>query len=68
LLIAEEWGPPTGIIAVHWHVVLTDDLKIGWISALLVDPERRETVSPGACSGRTARASRAWTRRFNKIG
>jgi GNAT superfamily N-acetyltransferase len=41
LLIADEWGPPSGLIAVHWHAVLTADLKVGWISALLVDPERR---------------------------
>lgn len=41
LLIADEWGPPSGIIAAHWHAVLTADLKIGWISTLLVDPERR---------------------------
>jgi len=41
LLIADEWGPPAGIIAVHWHSVLTGDLKVGWISTLLVDPERR---------------------------
>jgi GNAT superfamily N-acetyltransferase len=41
LLIADEWGPPSGLIAVHWHAVLTADLKVGWISALLVDPARR---------------------------
>ncbi|WP_426043980.1 GNAT family N-acetyltransferase [Caulobacter sp. DWR3-1-2] len=41
LLIADEWGPPSGVIAVHWHSVLTADLKVGWISALLVDPDRR---------------------------
>jgi GNAT superfamily N-acetyltransferase len=41
LLIADEWGPPSGLIVVHWHAVLTADLKVGWISALLVDPARR---------------------------
>jgi aminoglycoside 6'-N-acetyltransferase I len=41
LLLAEEWGPPSGLIAVHWHPVLTADLKVGWISTLLVDPRRR---------------------------
>ena len=41
LLIADEWGPPSGVIAVHWHSVLTADLKVGWISGLLVDPDRR---------------------------
>src|SRR4051812_29809165 len=41
LLIADEWGPPSGLILVHWHAVLTADLKVGRISALLVDPARR---------------------------
>jgi len=41
LLIADEWGPPSGLIAIHWHALLTADLKLGWISALLVDPARR---------------------------
>ena len=43
LLIADEWGPPSGLIALHWHSVLTADLKVGQISALLVDPERRRS-------------------------
>ena len=41
LLIADEWGPPSGLIVAHWHAVLTADLKVGWVSALLVDPARR---------------------------
>lgn len=41
LLVADEWGPPSGLIGVHWHAVLTADLKVGWISILLVDPARR---------------------------
>ena len=41
LLIAEEWGPPSGVIAVHWHATLLTDLKVGSISTLFVDPERR---------------------------
>lgn len=41
VLIADEWGPPSGVIAVHWHAVLTADLKVGTISMLLVDPDRR---------------------------
>ena len=41
VLIADEWGPPSGLIVAHWHAVLAADLKVGWISALLVDPERR---------------------------
>ena len=41
VLIADEWGPPSGLVAVHWHSVLTADLMVGSISTLLVDPERR---------------------------
>jgi GNAT superfamily N-acetyltransferase len=41
LLVADEWGPPSGIIAVHWHAVLTSDLKLAEVSALYVDPARR---------------------------
>lgn len=43
VLLADEWGPPTGIIAVHWHAVLTQDLKVGAVSMLYVDPARRRT-------------------------
>ena len=41
LLIADEWGPPSGVIVAHWHAVLTADLKVASISTLLVVPERR---------------------------
>ncbi len=41
VLIADEWGPPSGLIAVHWHAVFSTDMKVGWISALFVDPQRR---------------------------
>lgn len=41
VLIADEWGPPSGLIVVHWHAVLNADLKVARISALLVDPARR---------------------------
>ncbi len=41
VLIAEEWGPPSGVIVAHWRAELTADLKVGSISFLLVDPERR---------------------------
>jgi aminoglycoside 6'-N-acetyltransferase I len=41
LLIADEWGPPSGLIAVHWHALLSSDLKEGCVSAMVVDPARR---------------------------
>ena len=43
VLLAEEWGPPSGVIAVHWNDVLTSDQKVGWVSLLIVDPERRRS-------------------------
>ena len=42
-LIADEWGPPTGIIALHWMTVLTEPLKVAEVTLLLVDPERRRS-------------------------
>lgn len=40
-LIADEWGPPTGVIALHWMTVLTKPLKAAEVTLLLVDPDRR---------------------------
>lgn len=40
VLIADEWGPPSGLIAIHWRSALTADLKVGEISTLIVDPAR----------------------------
>ena len=42
-LIAEEWGPPTGIIVLHWMTVLTAPSKVAEVTLLLVDPERRRS-------------------------
>lgn len=43
VFVADEWGPPSAVIVAHWHAVLTADLKVGWISVLLVDPTRRRS-------------------------
>lgn len=43
VLIADAWGPPSGLIAAHWHATLAADLSVGWISTLLVHPERRRS-------------------------
>jgi aminoglycoside 6'-N-acetyltransferase I len=59
VLIADEWGPPSGLVAVHWHAVLTSDLKVGWISALLVDPERRRNGLARLLLKAAAQASRS---------
>jgi aminoglycoside 6'-N-acetyltransferase I len=41
VLLAVEWGPPSGIIALHWSWTLTAELKVAYVSTLLVDPEQR---------------------------
>ena len=41
VLIAEEWGPPTGLIALTWSARLDSDLKAAEVTSLLVAPERR---------------------------
>ena len=43
VLIAEEWGPPTGLIALTWSARLVSDLKAAEVTSLLVDPERRRS-------------------------
>jgi GNAT superfamily N-acetyltransferase len=41
VLLAVEWGPPSGVIALSWHAVLTPEKKIAFVSLLLVDREQR---------------------------
>ncbi len=41
VLIAEEWGPPTGIVTLHWTARLTVEGQLAEIGFLFVDPERR---------------------------
>ena len=44
-LVAVEWGPPTGLIAMHWFPTLGDDLPVAQIDILLVSwDERRRGV------------------------
>lgn len=43
VLIADEWGPPSGVIALHWHTVLTSAYMVAFVSTLCVDPERRRS-------------------------
>lgn len=59
VLIADEWGPPSGLIAAHWQAVLTSDLKVGWISALLVDPARRRNGIARVLLKAASRAARS---------
>jgi GNAT superfamily N-acetyltransferase len=41
VLIAIEWGPPTGVIMAHWYRTLEADHPIGQVTTLLVAPEDR---------------------------
>ncbi len=41
VLLALDWGPPSGVIALNWNWTLLADLKVAHVSTLLVDPEQR---------------------------
>ncbi len=41
ILIAVEWGPPSGVIVVHWRPTLTDARPVAEASLLLVAPADR---------------------------
>lgn len=45
VLLAADWGPPIGVVAVHWHWTLEADQAAAWISTLLVaEAERRRGI------------------------
>ena len=41
VLLAVEWGPPTGLIALTWNWTLTAETRVAYVSALQVDPDQR---------------------------
>lgn len=41
VLIAAEWGPPSGVILLHWRATLASDRPVARIEPLLVGPEHR---------------------------
>ncbi|MCJ2033950.1 GNAT family N-acetyltransferase [Methylobacterium sp. J-068] len=44
-LIALEWGPPSGLVVLHWYRTLEATLPVAQISTLLVGPdERRRSI------------------------
>jgi N-acetylglutamate synthase-like GNAT family acetyltransferase len=60
VLLALEWGPPSGMIALHWHQTLTADQPAAQISTLLVHPDRRRSGIGRLlvkAAGQTARAA-----------
>ena len=40
-LLAVEWGPPSGIIVLHWHASLAADHPVAQVTTLLVGPAER---------------------------
>ena len=41
VLVAMEWGPPSGVIALSWNWSLNADLRTAHITTLVVAPEAR---------------------------
>jgi GNAT superfamily N-acetyltransferase len=40
-LLALEWGPPSGLVSLHWYRTLEADLAIAQITTLLVGADER---------------------------
>ena len=40
-LLALEWGPPSGLVVLHWYRTLAASLPVAQISTLLVGPAER---------------------------
>lgn len=40
-LLAVEWGPPTGVVIVHWYPTLAANHPTGQVTTLLVAPDER---------------------------
>ncbi|NEU10717.1 GNAT family N-acetyltransferase [Methylobacterium sp. BTF04] len=40
-LIALEWGPPSGLVVLHWYRTLEEVRPVAQITTLLVGPEQR---------------------------
>jgi aminoglycoside 6'-N-acetyltransferase I len=59
VLLAEEWGPPRGVLALHWHWTLLDDVRIAELTILAVDPEQRRKGVARLLLKAAARAARS---------
>jgi len=59
-LIAAEWGPPIGVVVLHWYRTLQSDQPTAQITTLLVAPDERRRgigrllVKAGAQAARLA--------------
>jgi aminoglycoside 6'-N-acetyltransferase I len=41
VLVAAEWGPPIGLVVLHWYRTLESDQLTAQITTLLVSPDER---------------------------
>ncbi len=41
VLLALEWGPPSGLVALHWYRTLDASHPVAQVTMLLVDPQAR---------------------------
>lgn len=58
VLVAVEWGPPSGVVALHWHPTLGSDAPVAWITTLLVGAEDRRRGIGRALLKSAAQAAR----------
>ena len=59
MLLAEDWGPPIGVLALRWSWTLFDALKIAEVTTLVVDPEQRRKGIARLLLKAAARAARS---------
>ena len=59
VLLAEDWGPPSGVLALRWSWTLTDALKLAEVTMLVVDPEQRRKGIARLLLKAAARAARS---------
>ena len=59
VLLAEDWGPPSGVLALRWSWTLSDALRVADVTTLVVDPEQRRKGIARLLLKAAARAARS---------
>jgi len=59
VLLAEDWGPPGGVLALRWSWTLFEAQKVAEVTALAVDPEQRRKGIARLLLKAAARAARS---------
>ena len=59
VLMAEDWGPPSGVLALRWNWTLLEAQKVAEVTALVVDPEQRRKGIARLLLKAAARAARS---------